>query len=150
MQQTSSLKSIYLSPDTVIKHATLSIFQAINVHVLRKDYQKNDFFLREGEMVQVIAVMPHNGFWKVATINPPFKEGLVPPDLLCPELPHQLEETSEPSRITRIKDCPVRNNVEPLKVLQRFTQPPSVRKPIPAPRSNVPKSPTGTFFMLIG
>ena len=122
------------------------LFQAINVYVLRKDYcGKSGFSLREGEVVQVITVLPDGCFWKVATINPPFKEGLVPSDLLCPELLHQSRpENPGASKTTRVEECTVRENMEPLKVLQKFTQPPSVRKPVPVPRSNAPKSPTGT------
>ncbi|XP_028415259.1 neutrophil cytosol factor 1-like [Dendronephthya gigantea] len=79
--------------------------EAINVHVMRKDYQKNGFILREGDMVQVIKVMPDGCFWKVATMNPPYEEGLVPSDLLCPELPHQIDDTNTTSRVTRIEEC---------------------------------------------
>ena len=93
--------------------------------------------------------MPDGCFWKVATLNPPFKEGFVPSDILCPELPHQLEENTGPSKTSKVGECTVRENMEPLKVMQKFTQPPSVRKPVPAPRSNAPKSPTGIFSTLI-
>ena len=117
---------------------------------MRKDYEKNGFSLREGETVQVIKIMPDGCFWKVAAINPPFQEGLIPSDLLCPELPHQLEDTTRSNRINIVGECPVGDNVEPLKVLPRFTAPPSMRKPVPAPRSNPPRSPTGKYLMFIG
>ncbi|CAB4004346.1 SH3 and PX domain-containing 2A isoform X7 [Paramuricea clavata] len=116
--------------------------EAINVHVLRRDYQENGFSLRKGDTVQVMAVMPDGCFWKVATLTRPFKEGLIPSDLLCPELPRQIEAITVPSSTAGIVECTVTDGIEPLKVLPRFTAPPSVRKPVPAPRSNPPKSPT--------
>ena len=117
-----------------------SIFQAINVHVIRNDYERNGFSVREGEMVQVITVMPDGCFWKVATMNPPFKEGLIPSDLLCPELPCQAELTTAPNSTTKIEESTGNDKFKPVKVFPRFTTPPSVKKPVPAPRSG---SPTG-------
>ena len=110
----------------------LRILQAINVHVTRKDYYGNGLSLRQGEMVQVMSVMPDGLMWKVATLNPPYKEGLIPSDLLCPELLH-------PSNVAESLDaqCTIEDDTTPLKVLPRFTSPPSVRKPIPVPRTIV-------------
>lgn len=124
------------------------MFQAIDLHVIRKDYCTDDFSVCEGEMVQVLRVMPDGCFWKVATITPPFKEGFIPSDLLCPELPQNLEDLQGHNVTTGMKECTVRDSRDPVKVLSRFTAPPSVRKPVPAPRSNPPKQPTGSLFVL--
>lgn len=114
--------------------------------MVRKNYEGKGLTVKEGETVQVIAVMPDGCHWKVATINPPFRDGLIPADLLCPESSRPIEKPQSPSDSVGdsvIFDGESTENRQPLKVLPRFTKPPSVKKPIPKARAAAPRSPTG-------
>lgn len=118
--------------------------EAVNVYVVRKDYESNGLSLKAGELVHMIAVMPDGCKWRVARMKPPYNDGLIPADYLCPELPNQA--ATEPE----IEDECIQLHVgstkdrEPVKVLSKFTQPPTTKKPKPKPRTMAPNSPAAS------
>ena len=118
------------------------MYQAVNIYVVRKNFESNGLSLKEGETVQMISVMPDGCHWKIATMKPPYKDGLIPADLLCPELLNQSDEHAAPQ--TTSPNCIVmgstKDSREPMRVLHRFTQPPTTKKPKPKPRTTTPNS----------